>query len=244
MLFALVVLGSCGGGPAPLTANEYFQKRAQIVCDALSSACLVTTSACSTSQLASYTAEYQAALASFRDFIPSNAEACLDKVHAVYGKGGQGSLSIRAADYLAMQATCARVYRGTSAAFGPCQVDADCLDGLVCDKGYCGTAKMVSQGSQCANIGEYCPQGFYCGNSGSVWFCAARVGALADCTVSPCLESLRCSGGVCVTQLGIGEPCALDSDCTSGFCEPFAGKCAADVQYANGSAACIAVTGR
>jgi hypothetical protein len=240
---ALVLLSSCGSDPAPLTPSQFFQQRAEVVCAAVSPACLVTGSACALTQTAAFTAEYQAAIASFRDFIPSNAEVCLNKVRDVYGKLSQGAVAIKAADYLAMEDVCAKVYRGTSAALGPCLTDADCLDNLICDKGYCGNAKMVSQGSQCANIGEYCPQGFYCSDTGGVWFCTAKVGALANCTQNPCLESLRCQGGVCVVQLGVGEPCATNGDCASGFCEPFAGKCADDVRFANGSAACNAMSG-
>jgi hypothetical protein len=42
-------------------------------------------------------------------------------------------------------------------------------------------------------------------------------------------------------QLGIGADCTVDQDCSSGFCEPYALKCAQDVRFANGSAACTAM---
>jgi hypothetical protein len=239
----LALLVSCGSDPDLLSPNAFFQKRPEAECAAVSSACLVTVPACVAGREAEYTAEYQAALRVARDFVPSNAQACLAKVEDVYGKLDQGKVAIGAADYRAMTSVCANVYRGSSAANGPCRADVDCVADLICDKGYCATRKLVAAGAGCANPGESCPPGSYCRVANGVWLCSAKVGAQGDCTVAPCTETLRCAAGVCLDRLAIGESCAADSDCKSGFCEPFAARCAEDIRFANGSAACRAMGG-
>lgn len=243
MLPLLVTLAACGNEPAALTASQFFQERAEITCSAIETACWVPLTTCTTARVAEYTVEYQNAITYFRDFIPKNAEACLAKVRDVYGKIKGGTVALPAADYNDMEAICANVYRGSSIANGPCQVDADCYGDLICDKGYCGTARLVAPGAGCANIGEICPQGTFCSNATGVWFCTDKVGSLGSCAASPCLETLRCSGGVCLARLGIAEDCAGNEDCTSDFCEPYAHKCSEDIRFANGTAACLAMGG-
>ena len=244
IFLVLPVLAGCGDEPTPLTPNQFFQQRADLECAALSSACLMPEATCTAGRVAQYATEYQNAVGNFREFIPANAEACLDEVKKVYGKLNQGAVALAGSDYLAMQAVCANVYRGARLANEPCGSNLDCVDDLICDKGFCGEAQLVAPGAGCANIGEYCPAGSYCSGATGVWFCSAKASAQAYCgTAIPCLEALRCSAGVCLARLGIGEACASDGDCSSGFCEPYALKCANDIRFANGSAACIAMGG-
>ena len=238
----LLLAAACGSEPSPLTPTQYIQRRADTTCAAISAACLVPAATCVAARQSEYLAEYQAALANVRDFIPATAEACLAKVEEIYGRIEQGAVAMKATDYEAMQAICADVYRGAGAANGGCQTDVDCVSDLICDKGFCGTPKLVPLGAGCANIGEICAPGAFCSNASGIWMCTAKVGVQGDCTVSPCVESLRCAAGLCVSRLDTGLPCATDDDCTSGFCEPYAGLCAADVRFANGSAACAAMS--
>jgi len=180
-----------------------------------------------------------------RAFQPSNAEACLGKVRAFFSKLQQGSVALSVTDYQAMNAVCSNVYRGTAVAYAPCLngEDADCIDGLVCDKGHCGPAKEITQGG-CANIGEYCSQGYYCNNTSGAYFCTSKASQYSACGDSlPCLENLRCSAaGICDVQLGMSVACSVDQDCSTGFCDPYAGKCAQDIRFADGSAACLAMS--
>ena len=155
----------------------------------------------------------------------------------------EGQLVVLASSERQIQ-VCSDVYRGVVAANGPCLADADCVSGLICDKGYCGTATMVAQGAGCANIGDTCPQGFTCNNTTGPWICAVKAGLGGACSdTQPCLETFRCAAGACSVQLGIGADCAVDQDCSSNFCEPYAAMCATDVRFANGSAACTAMAG-
>jgi hypothetical protein len=109
----------------------------------------------------------------------------------------------------------------------------------------------VGQNAGCANVGETCTQGFYCGDSFGVPSCVPRVGLANLCDEGNtdfykrvyCLESLRCVSGACIPQLDIGEVCTSSQDCLSGYCEPYAGKCAQDLRFAPGSTSCVALTG-
>jgi hypothetical protein len=241
VFLCLIALAGCSSQPGPLTQTEYCNRYAQDVCAGVSPACLMTAASCTAGRLAACSKEAQDNVG--RDFIPPNAESCLNKVSAAYGKLKQGAVALTAADVQAMTEACGKVYRGTGTAIGPCTADADCLDPMICDKSYCGTAKVVAQNAQCANIGELCPQGSYCSFATGVWVCTDKVGLGGACGAAPCLETFRCIGTACAVQLGIGEVCTVDQDCDSGFCEPYAAKCALDVRFANGSAACIAMGG-
>jgi hypothetical protein len=241
-MFALV---GCNSDPAPLTQTEYCNEYAKDVCDGVEPACLITDASCMSLRLAECTNNAKAQYDLGRAFLPSNAEACLGKVSAFYGQLKQGKLALGVVDYRAMTAACNNVYRGTAVSYDAClNGDNDCIDGLVCDKGLCGHAKEITQGG-CANIGETCSQGYYCSNAGVAYFCTAKVGLYGACGASlPCLENLRCSAaGICDVQLGMSVACSADQDCSTGFCDPYAGKCAQYIGFADGSAACLAMSG-
>jgi hypothetical protein len=151
------------------------------------------------------------------------------------------NLAIEAKDYRSIDTVCGRVFHGNANAYEVCGVDADCSGTLICDKGRCGSPRQVEPDAGCANIGEYCPLSYYCGDASGVWMCAARPGLGAFCDAGiACLEDLRCANGVCTTRLSIGMACQDDGECASGFCEPFALKCGADVRFAEGTSACLA----
>lgn len=242
----LGMLVACGSDKPPITQTEFCKKYAQDVCSAVAPACLITSSACLAGRLDECAAQAQAQANVGRDFIPSNGDACLAKVGEAYGKLNQGAVALPAAALTSMNTACANVYRGSIALLGPCAVDVDCLDGMICDKGKCGHTKTVAQGQGCANIGELCPQGSYCGtDANGILSCLGKGNLGTVCSDAlPCLESLRCAAGVCSVRLGVGLDCSVDGDCDSGlFCEPYAKKCATDIRFANGSAACAAMGG-
>lgn len=249
VLASLSALG-CGNEDKPLTPAEFTDRYVQSVCTAVSEACLMTSSACVSEQLSERAQTDQAAVTAGRAFMPADAQTCLDKVATVYGKLDHGTVALAPADLRALAQACAPVYRGNKLAGQTCAVDEDCIAGLLCDhgktadSGRCGSRAPVAQGEGCANIGEVCPVGFYCGVAAELRKCLPKVGLGGACDAqTPCLESYRCADGTCIAQLGVGEVCSTDQDCATGFCEPYAGKCAADVRFANGSAACVAMGG-
>jgi hypothetical protein len=126
VILTVVVLVGCGSSqPGSLTQTEYCNRYAQAVCAGVSPACLMTPATCMSGRLAECTAEAQKNAA--RDFVPPNAEACLAKASAVFGKLKQGSLALSPLDIQDVDQSCAKVYRGTGMTNGQCLVDADCL---------------------------------------------------------------------------------------------------------------------
>lgn len=172
----------------------------------------------------------------------SKADLCLNKVTEVYSKLRKGAVALKPMDLESVITNCKQVYRGGRGRNETCVENEDCLEGFICDKGHCGTSTFVSPGAGCANIGERCTEGYFCGANEEIVVCIAKMGVNAACSADvPCLESLRCSDERCVARLPIGEPCLFHQDCASNFCEPYAVKCANDVRFANGSAACVAL---
>lgn len=250
LLAPLFLLG-CGNDNKQLTPSDFTAEYAQRMCDGISAACLIPVTACTAGQLQARAVVNAADVAAGRSFMPDNAEICLAQVSAVYGKLTQQHLVALTADDLhSVDEACAEVYRGDRASTDPCIADEDCVTGLICDAskgtgtGRCGLKSMVLAGAGCANLGETCPTGYFCGSSNGVLICEGRPGLAELCDAStPCLETLRCSAGMCLAQLGLGELCAADQDCDTGFCEPYAHKCADDVRFAQGTPACIAMGG-
>ncbi len=240
----LLLLVGCGEDSSSLSPGDFFQKRAQAVCAGVAPACGMTEQSCVALRVAEQQTAYSAQLSQARVFVPANADKCLGKTKDAYNKIKGGTVALGSGDYLAMETACANVYRGVKTTNEGCQVDADCLDGLICDKHYCGTYKVVSEVSGCANIGETCPPGYYCNLGNGVPMCAVRQGPQGGCTADiPCLEDLRCAAGLCLPKLGIGEACTAHSDCTTGFCEPYLLKCTNDIRFGPSSPVCIAMGG-
>lgn len=251
-LLCVVALLGCGSSATPLTEAEYCTEYAKAECDGLVPACYIKDATCNSLRIQACTtdaaAQHSSEQHAGRYFLPSNAEACLGKVRAFYSplSQSQATIALGVNDYKAMTAACGDVYRGSIVAYAACPSgeDADCIDGLVCDKGYCGPKKMITQGG-CANIGEYCSQGYYCSNATGAYFCTAKVGQYGACGPSlPCLENLRCTAaGICDVLLDKSEVCSVDQECSTGFCDPYANKCTQYISFADGSSACLAMGG-
>jgi hypothetical protein len=237
---AALVVTNCSRDDRPMTRAEFCQDYSERECSAVAPACLEPEDDCLAARQASCTDRAQIEESAQRPFDPANAGACLSRVSAVFAVLKQ-NLAIGAKDYRSVDTACARVFHGNAAANQACGVDADCSGTLICDKGRCGSLRQVDPGAGCANIGEYCPQGYYCGGVSGLLMCTARPGLGAVCSTEvACLEDLRCYNGICADRLAIGLACQDDGDCASGFCEPFASKCGTDVRFADGTPACQA----
>jgi hypothetical protein len=246
-LGSLLAMG-CGNENKPLTPTDFSNRYAQAVCAEVSPACLMPETSCVAEQLSVRAQEDQSSTAQGWIFMPASAAACLSTVNRVYGQLHQRPGALSAADLDTLDQACSEVYRGAKLANQECSFDEDCVAGLICDQGKgspgrCGTETVVLQGAGCANIGEICPPGFFCGDAAGVWACQPKMGLAAACDSAPCLESLRCAGGICVSQFDIGEACTAGQECSTGFCEPYAHLCADYVGFAIHSAACQAMGG-
>jgi len=237
--------GGTDGGVSITTSVQFCQEYSSRECKNVATACNFPEGDCLSSRAAACTTWAEQSETAGRVFVPANAGPCLNRVEQVFDVL-KNSLAIDASDYRSIGTACKRVFQGSAGANEPCTVDEDCEDSLICDKGLCGTAQMVRAESACANIGEYCPGGYFCsgGSGNEIWLCTVRNSANSACDgTAPCMETLRCASGVCTARLAIGLSCEMDSDCSSGFCEPFAQKCGTDVRFADGTPACQAYEG-
>lgn len=247
LLVGPLLASSCGEDHKSLTPTEFSTQYAQDLCKAVSWACQIPEPTCTAGRLAARAALDQRAVLRGQTFVPANAENCLNQVNNVYGKTEQGAVALKASDVQGAEQACRDVYRGAKVANEACGEDEDCVMGLICDfskgtaTGRCGAKTEVAAGGGCANIGEVCPRGSFCGGSTGVFVCQAKMDLAWPCSDTvPCLETLRCAGGLCVAQLGLGELCAVDQDCSTGFCDPYAKRCAGDLRFANGTPSCQA----
>lgn len=246
---AMTGLAACGSGDKDMTVAEFTREVSQKECASVTSACLITETECLSTRLAYWSDLASTAAMAGRPFDPDNADDCLSKVKSVFGVLDDGLMGISAKDYREQKRICERVFHGPAEKNQPCAVSADCVDDLVCDKkggngeGFCGRRTEVAAGAQCANIGEYCATGYTCAviGTGPVRQCVPRGAKGAVCADDDtCAETLRCMGGVCTDSEGPGRPCQVDTDCSTGFCEPFALLCSNDVRFAYGTPACQA----
>jgi hypothetical protein len=250
LLLGPLLASGCGEDNKTLTPTEFSSRYAQDMCNAISTACMVTETSCMAEQLSQRSQKDQDAVAKGRTFQPSNAQSCLDQVNNVYGKLQQGTVALKASESQSLDLVCKDVYRGGRLANEACNADEDCIMGLICDAskgtptGRCGAKTEVSAGAGCANIGEVCPTGSYCGNSAGIFVCQPKMDLAMPCSATvPCIESLRCAGGLCLAQLALGEACTADQDCATGFCEPYEKLCAGDLRFAHGTLACSNMAG-
>jgi hypothetical protein len=237
---AALVASSCNRDDRVMTLAQFCQSFSQRQCSNVASACLLPEADCLAARQAACAAGAQGEEDLQRPFDPANADACLSRVSAVFGLLKQ-NLAIDARSFRSIDTACERVFHGNAAANDICGFNADCSGTLACDKGRCGSLRQVEPSAGCANIGETCRQGYYCGGASGVLMCTARPGLGAACSEEvPCVENLRCNNGTCADRLVTGFACQDDGECASGFCEPFALKCGTDVRFAEGNLACQA----
>lgn len=242
LALALFLISACGEDNQTISQLRFCDEYAQAVCAQLSNACQFLDAECQTNRVNECIAAGRAATERNQFFLPANAETCLSKVREVYGKLNQGSVALKPADMQAMANSCSVVYRGKAVRNQVCAIEADCANGFICDKAHCGVVTLVAPGAGCANVGEVCPVGYYCGGSTGILACESKAPAKTACDAStPCLEALRCAGGLCVDALPTAADCMVDQDCASHFCEPYSAKCAADLRFAPNSPACAAM---
>jgi hypothetical protein len=246
-IFALALFGSlvggCGGGgdDTPTNQLQFCEERAKRECANVVPACLMPELDCMSNRQKACNNQAAMEVSAQRAFVPANAATCLATVSEVFDKLAGGTVAITPDEWRKYEADCARVFQGAAQANQRCNQNADCSGSLICDRGYCGTKKKVNPGEGCANTGEYCAPGNYCSDETGRELCTVRIGYGGACSDTvPCLENLRCDRAdhICTTLLTWSAVCEADSDCETGFCEPYARKCSDDVRFASGTPAC------
>jgi hypothetical protein len=239
--FVLGVLGAgCIHNPAAMTEEQFCQEYAGIECGKVSGICGFDPAICQPIRTAACHASAVALKSSGgHPFNPDNTDACLKKLGDAYS-----APIITAALLAGVDDACARVYGGVAKATDPCTADYECSANLICDKGHCGTLRVVASGGGCANIGERCQPNEFCTNDNpnQLFLCVRRVEQGAPCSLShPCADGLRCRD-VCVPKLENPGACMVDEDCQSGYCTRYvSGKtCGPGLTFSPGAPSCEA----
>jgi hypothetical protein len=220
-----------------VTEADFCAQKAEAECQ-VTSKCLTDPASCKTQRTAVCTAFASAAKASgMRNFVAGNVGDCINKTKSAYGKS-----TITPMDMASMDEACNYVFQGKGVVnVDSCTVKYDCANRVICDKGLCATQHSVSTG--CSNAGDVCPTNNYCApNASQVLVCMPKGMSGATCDAStPCIDSLRCSGGSCTDRVPLAGACTSNDDCASAapFCDPYAGnKCDQGLSFASGSASC------
>ncbi|HVZ70839.1 MAG TPA: hypothetical protein VHJ20_00560 [Polyangia bacterium] len=237
----VALIGSCGGGGSkPLTVSDYCDQRALKECAVPVASCLADLSDCQKARSAACVTASNAITSADakRVFSPGNVSNCVNKGGSVYGKD-----TIKPADLADLDDTCGYVFQGAVALNEACTSKYDCADkNNICDKGLCAAKVVKGKDALCADPGAICSTGQYCATAGAVLKCIDKAGKGTACDANtPCLETLRCSGGTCTDLIAGGDACTADSDCVTAdpFCDPYGGNlCAPGLKFATHSASC------
>jgi hypothetical protein len=236
MVCALSVAG-CNHLGSTMTEEQFCQEYAKIECSKVSAFCSFNPATCEPVRVAACRESAGRVKGVGHQFNPGNTDRCLKKLEEAYRVLPIGATMLKGVDD-----ACARVFEGTAKPAEMCTLDYDCANGLICDKGRCGTEKLVASLGGCANIGERCPKGEYCTNATGIFLCAKRLAEGAPCALStPCAEDLRCRN-TCVRRLEIQGSCLLDEDCLSGYCNLYVSNrtCGLGLTFSPESPSCIA----
>ena len=226
----------------PMTEERFCQEYAEIECKKIADFCAFNPATCEPIRVQVCRAQAMSFKMSGHQFNPGNTDACLKKLEAAFA-----TLPIRAPMLKEIDDTCSRVFAGVGKVTDACLEDYDCANGLICDKGRCGTLRTVPSLSGCANIGERCPAAEFCTNDNTsmLYMCMPRLPEGAQCSPShPCAEGLRCRT-TCVRKLPITGACTGDDDCESGYCNEFVTDptnrtCGVGLSFATDSPSCRA----
>jgi hypothetical protein len=234
----LCVLGAGCIRQTPMTEESFCEEYARIECSKVSTFCTFDPATCEPTRNDACRVSAAALKGGGHQFNAGNTDPCLKKLQEAYK-----NLPIPPSMLKAVDDTCARVFEGTARATEPCVLDYDCAGGLICDKGHCGTLRIVPSLSGCANIGERCPANEFCTNDNPsmIFLCVRRLDQGAPCSLSrPCAEGLRCRN-TCVPKLAQGV-CTADDDCQSGYCNRYLTErtCGVGLSFSPQSPSCIA----
>jgi hypothetical protein len=208
------------------------------------SLCAVSLDACKQTRAGLCNAAAVTATSTSRKYTPGNAQACIDKMHTLYGT--KGSLIIPA-DLDAADQVCEHVFSGTVANNAACTTSFDCAStSSICDKGLCGPKTDKKLGDGCANAGEVCTDGLsFCSKTTpNVCVASKKAGEACDAN-DPCTSGLRCDV-TCQSTFVTGQACKADSDCAASapFCDRYNGYvCDAGLIFAPSAKALCALYG-
>jgi hypothetical protein len=239
-----LVAAGCGGGGSskPLIVDDFCTQKAQKECQ-VTVRCATDKTTCETQRRALCMTFAQATMSPTRPFRPENVAACISETNRVYAK----TSPITPTDLASMDDACNYVFQGSVARDGTCATKYDCTGKVICDRAMrCETQVNKNNGDDCSGAGAVCTQGLYCTGT-PVPRCMAKKVLTNVCDdMNPCIETLRCMGGICAARAMANDPCATDDDCptTAPYCDPNVGNhCDSGLSFAGGAPSCAAFGG-
>jgi hypothetical protein len=235
-----------GGGSKPLTEDEFCTQKAGKECNKVVDSCSITSATdCQTARkkvCTDWIAAIKAVPGTPRIFTPANVGACLNKAGAVYAQ-----TLIKPADLADLDDVCNYVFQGNVAKLSgtTCMVNYDCKDrgATICDKGQCADKSVKPLNAQCSDFGAVCQPSQYCTMMGVAMKCVDKIAKGGTCSAAiPCIDTLRCTGGMCEDKLKLNDPCCTDDDCptTAPYCNPYASyECTNGLSFATHSPSCV-----
>jgi len=230
------------------TPESYCAARAAAECAHAADACLAPRADCEGARRERCMAASTAAVSLVRPYRSSNVGLCLDSVSMALADGKLTREEQSADVPGSMAYFCERVFDGTAGKAQTCASSLDCQPGLVCGRARasaelrCAAVVAKKLGDECANAGDACERGTFCGARAICEPLRAKDAPCSD--ADPCGERLRCdaTSGRCVDRLGIGGVCVSHGDCLpeAPYCLPLreASQCAKDLTLAPGVPGC------
>jgi hypothetical protein len=148
---ALLLVAGCGKLGDDMTEAQFCKEYAKRECARVGAFCSFDAALCEPSRTTNCMAMAANSTSATRKFNPDRTDRCLDQVNKAYA-----TLPIDAAKLNDLANACERVFEGTAKANQDCAIDYDCQGDLICDKGRCGTRRVVAAGGGCADIHEVC----------------------------------------------------------------------------------------
>lgn len=237
-LVALIAACSSDDTPAAKypTADSFCAAKADAECKAVAPVCVVNVDTCNTARKQACMTAASSSTQQGLSYKPENAEDCIAKTTAVYA-----DRVIDPAKEKAYDQACGIVFSGNKQKNEACANLYECAGGLTCDldKKVCATKTDRALNDPCNNPGDICGTNLYCAGTGNK-VCTAKAKLGETCRDGdggiPCTDDLRCNGTSCVALEGAAEPCNVNADCSTGFCNSEK-KCAAK-QYASETGTC------
>ncbi len=159
----------------------------------------------------------------------------------------------------AQDGVCGPVREGTNSPRAACRADepTSCGQTGTCDaNGNCAWygSRQACGATTCvdgAQTGNVCDGGGTCvvssaGRACSPYVCSGNTCAEPCVTHADCVADYFCIDGECLTQLDLGEACARNAECLSGFCTDGVccdGACTGQCEACDASGACVPHTG-
>jgi hypothetical protein len=191
----------------------------------------------------------QAQSSSARHYTQPGGKACIDALNSAYG----GSPSrIDVGKLTSLEDTCNKAFTGNVASDSACTSDYDCQSGLRCSTIPGQNASVCASGNP-KNAGDICSAGDTCATN---TYCAPVTGAEPKCKPAatmgqPCSAQIPCDSmsycgpsGTCQMKAAMGEACATNADCSTGYCDVYPpAACTDGLTFARGAIDCNGVAG-